>query len=86
MASKKTPNKTPRKAKAKPRETSDLVSSEAARLLNKCPSKGLVSVGFGVRGGHCIVPLCKAKTLRSILASALNQDQTRGRRDGRVKR
>jgi hypothetical protein len=86
MASKKNPKKTPRKAKAKPRETSDRVSSDAGWLMQKArqgwrfammrvhPDKLEVSV----QGVHAQVS--------AALASALNQDQTRGRRDGRVRK
>jgi hypothetical protein len=84
MASKKKPKKTPRKRT--PRETSDRISGDAGWLMRMAqqgwrfammrvhPDKLEVSV----QGVHAQVS--------AALASVLNQDQTRGRRDGRVKR
>jgi hypothetical protein len=84
MASKKKPKKTARKRT--PRETSDRVSTEAAKALAVTPRSGTVVVKQYLKRGYVETSVCKASVLRSILASALNQDQTRGRRDGRVKR
>ncbi len=75
------------------KQPSPLLSTEASRWLARCPKKGNVTVSFGLpRGAMCIVPLGKAKTLRSMLAGLLGQDETPGQarakksRRGRAKR
>jgi hypothetical protein len=81
MASKKKPKKTPRKRT--PRETSDLVSSLAGQWLRLLRGvKGSRRVGHYERGVPfgMLGDIGTVAELRSVLASALNQDQTRGLR------
>jgi hypothetical protein len=63
--------------------TSDKISSAAAEWLAKCPRKGRVAASFRVTGGYCHIPLGKATLLRSMLASLIGQDETKGERRGR---
>ncbi len=83
--------KKPKKTKRSkpPRETSDRVSSLAGEWLRLLSSVTVSrAVGHFRRGAHggMLGEIGTVAELKSIIASALNQDQKRGRRDGRVKR
>lgn len=61
------------------KQTSARISSAAARLLAKLPKRGTILIDQYVSDMFLPFPLSVA-TLRSICASALSQDETKGQK------
>jgi len=76
MATKKTKRKTMRRAVKGKRETGDAVSSLAARVLREL---GDEPGGSYLRSGDGMIYLY-VRQVRTLAASCLSQDQTKGKR------